>query len=222
MKTILITGSSRGLGSCIKDFFIKKGYNVIAPNREELDLSDPNSIILYVDKLKNKRIDVLINNAGVNNINPLINVNLSEVLNIFNINTFSPLILTKEIIKKYFIPNNGGQIINICTFWLSQTKEHRTTYGMSKAALDYLTKSIAIEFGSKNILCNSISPGFIDTDLTRKNNDKESLNKIIDKIPLKRLADTKDITSLIYFLVKENKYINGENIYIDGGISKSF
>ena len=93
---------------------------------------------------------------------------------------------------------------------------------MSKAALEYLTKSIAIEFGEKNIICNCISPGFIDTKLTRQNNSESDINTIANNIPLKRLAQTNEITELINFLIKNNTYINGENIYIDGGVSKNY
>ena len=221
MRTILITGASRGLGKSIKENFSKREFNVVAPSREELDLSKPESVKTFIKSLKLEKIDILINNAAVNNISPLINIELDSIIETFNINTFSPLLLTKEVIRKYFLPNGGGQIINICTFWLKRTKEYRTTYGMSKAALNYLTKSIAIEFGSKNIRCNSISPGFIDTDLTRKNNSENELKDIEEKIPIKRLAKPNEISDLINFLI-DNEYINGENIYIDGGISKSF
>jgi len=221
MKTIFLTGSSGGLGSSIYDRF-KEEFNIIAPTRAELDLSNPISIENYFEKNNFQNIDILINNAGVNQLNNFIDITHEELLNTFNINTFSPLFISQEIIKRFFLQNKGGQIINIGTFWLSKTRAYRTTYGMSKAALEYLTKSIAIEFGEKNIMCNCISPGFIDTKLTRQNNSESDINTIAHNIPLKRLAQTNEITELINFLIKNNTYINGENIYIDGGVSKNY
>lgn len=221
MKTIFLTGCSGGLGSSIYDRF-KEEFNIIAPTRAELDLSNPISIENYFEKNNFQNIDILINNAGVNQLNSFIDITHEELLNTFNINTFSPLFISQEIIKRFFLQNKGGQIINIGTFWLSKTRAFRTTYGMSKAALEYLTKSIAIEFGEKNIMCNCISPGFIETKLTRQNNSESDINTIANNIPLKRLAQTNEITELINFLIKNNTYINGENIYIDGGVSKNY
>lgn len=221
MKTIFLTGRSGDLGNCIYNRF-EKEYKIIAPSRAELDLSKPNSIKDYFKKNNFKKIDILINNAGINIINNFKDVTHQELINTFNVNTFSPLFITQEIIKRFFLKNKGGKIINIGTFWLSKTKALRTTYGMSKAALEYLTKSIAIEFGKNNIICNCISPGFIDTKLTRQNNSESDICNISSNIPLNRLAKTNEITELINFMINNNTYINGENIYIDGGVSKNY
>ena len=220
-KKVLITGASRGIGKSIKDAYEKSGCEVICPTRQEMDLSSGKSIITYLEKL-NTPIDILINNAGVNFINNFNNLEFKELEETFQINTLSPYIISKYFIENFFIPQKSGSIINIGSLWIIKTREGRASYSMSKAALEAMTKSIAIEFGSMNIICNMISPGFIGTDLTYKNNSDTEINSIIEKVPLKRLGQSEEIADLALFLGLNNKYITGQNIYIDGGISKNF
>lgn len=218
---ILLTGGSRGIGLAIKNSFEKEGCNVIAPTRYEMDLLSRESISNYLGNIK-QPIDVLVNNAGINNIESFINVSIKDLEEALQINAFAPFLISQYCINNFFLNQNKGVITNIGTVWLAKNRIGRASYTMSKAALESMTKSIAIEFGNKNIRCNMVSPGFIGTDLTYQNNTKDDLNKIIQNIPIKRLGNPEEVADLVVYLSLKNSLITGENIYIDGGISKNF
>jgi len=118
------------------------------------------------------------------------------------------------------ISQDYGRIINISSIWGNVSRPKRVIYGVSKAGLNGLSKSIAVEYGNKNILSNSVSPGFTQTELTKKTNTEKEIEEIADKIPLKRLASTNEIAKTVEFLASENNtYITGQNIIVDGGFT---
>jgi len=205
---VLVTGGSRGIGKEICDVFMKNGHEVIAPTREELDLSKP--ITTTYDK-----IDILVNNAGVNRIKPILE---SDDLETMQINYFSPLSLFKNCLphmqKQYY-----GRVVNVGSIWVDFAKPGRSSYSASKNALQSLSKAITAEYTNYNILANTVSPGFILTDMTMQNNSEDDLRNIRSKIPLGRLGNPNEIACLVYFLSVENSYISGQNIVIDGGYS---
>jgi 3-oxoacyl-[acyl-carrier protein] reductase len=112
-----------------------------------------------------------------------------------------------------------GRILNIGSIWVEQTKKNRSAYSASKAALDALSRSITAEYAQYNILANTLSPGFIGTQLTYKNNTPEDLKQIVSNVPVGRLGTPAEIATLAYFLTVDNTYISGQNIIIDGGFS---
>jgi 3-oxoacyl-[acyl-carrier protein] reductase len=206
---ILITGGSRGLGSDICEVFKKYGHEVIAPTRKELDLSQPFSF--NADK-----IDILINNAGINIIDSIFEgENYEEMM---KVNYFSPLRLFKLCLP-HMKKQNYGRVVNIGSVWVDYAKPGRSSYSASKNALHSLTKAITAEYGSYNILANTVSPGFFITDMTFQNNTEEDLKNLRSKIPLGRLGYTNEVADLVYFLTVKNSYISGQNIVIDGGYS---
>ena len=206
---VLITGGSRGIGSDICEIFKKYGHEVIAPTREELDLSQPFSFI--PDK-----IDILINNAGINIIDFIFEgENYEEMM---TVNYFSPLRLFKLCLP-YMKKQNYGRVVNIGSVWVDYAKPGRSSYSASKNALHSLTKAITAEYGTYNILANTVSPGFFITDMTFQNNTEEDLKDLRSKIPLGRLGYTNEVADLVYYLSVNNSYISGQNIVIDGGYS---
>ena len=206
---VLITGGSRGIGSDICEIFKKYGHEVIAPTREELDLSQPFSFI--PDK-----IDILINNAGINIIDSIFEgENYKEMM---TVNYFSPLRLFKLCLP-YMKKQNYGRVVNIGSVWVDYAKPGRSSYSASKNALHSLTKAITAEYGTYNILANTVSPGFFITDMTFENNTEEDLKDLRSKIPLGRLGYTNEVADLVYYLSVNNSYISGQNIVIDGGYS---
>lgn len=206
---ILVTGGSRGIGKDICDKFIKEDHEVIAPTREELDLSQPISFI--PDK-----IDILINNAGINLTDSVFDgENYEEIM---QVNYFSPLRLFKLCLP-HMKKQNYGRIINIGSVWVDYAKSGRSAYSASKNALHSLTKSITSEYGAYNILANTVSPGFFITDMTLQNNTEEAIKELRSKIPVGRLGYTNEVADLVYFLAIRNSYISGQNIVIDGGYS---
>lgn len=205
---ILLTGGSRGIGKCIKDLFTKMGHTVYAPTRKELDL-------LYTVELPKTDFDIIVNNAGINPLKNILNI---EPNTIMQINYTAPLQIIQQCLP-YMIKQKYGRIVNLGSIWMDLAKEMRGAYSSSKSALHALTKTIAAEYSSKNILANTVSPGFIYTDLTKQNNTPKQLKKISKTIPVGRLGEPIEIAKTIYHLTVENTYITGQNIVIDGGYS---
>jgi 3-oxoacyl-[acyl-carrier protein] reductase len=216
-KNVFLTGGSRGIGKAIKDRFIKAGYIVYSPTREELDLSDIQSIKNYIERHRTITFDVIVNNAGINEINLLENINEHDMESMFQVDLIAPILLLKG-----FIPNmkkrNNGRIVNIGSIWAVVSKEGRGLYSSVKNGLHGITNALALELARYNILVNTICPGFTLTELTKKNNTDMEINKINESIPLKRMAWPEEIAEFIYFLCSENNtYITGQKICIDGG-----
>jgi 3-oxoacyl-[acyl-carrier protein] reductase len=114
---------------------------------------------------------------------------------------------------------NWGRILNISSIFGVVTKEKRAAYSMTKAALNSLTRTSAIEFGPGGVLVNSLAPGFVDTELTRQNNSEAQIEAITTTIPLRRMAQPSEIASVAQFLVsEENSYLSGQTIIVDGGL----
>jgi len=204
---ILVTGSSRGIGKAIVERFVRGGHVVHAPTREELNLSKE---VVLADPT----FDVVINNAGINPLKDIPDISDQEVM---RVNYLSPLEIVQQCLP-YMVDQKFGRIVNIGSVWIDLAKSKRSAYAASKCALHSLTKSITAEYASKNILANTVSPGFIGTDLTYQNNSKDELEKIIQSVPVGRLGTPSEVADLVYFLsVPQNNFISGQNIFIDGG-----
>jgi len=219
MKAI-ITGGSRGIGKAIVEKFLSQGVSVIQPSRSELDLSNVESITHFLNSINLDEIDILVNNAGVNDLCSIENLGLNELMNIFQINCNSAFLLSQALLKS-FQKKQYGRIINIGSIWTERAFPLRGSYSMAKSALFAMTKMIAVENAPNNILCNMISPGFIETELTLKNNTPEQLNQFLQKVPLNKMGKPSDVGSLAYYLTVENNFITGQNIFIDGGYTCS-
>ena len=207
MLRILVTGSSRGIGKAIVERFVRGGHVVHAPTREELNLSKE---VVLADPT----FDVVINNAGINPLKDIPDISDQEVM---RVNYLSPLEIVQQCLP-YMVDQKFGRIVNIGSVWIDLAKSKRSAYAASKCALHSLTKSITAEYASKNILANTVSPGFIGTDLTYQNNSKDELEKIIQSVPVGRLGTPSEVADLVYFLsVPQNNFISGQNIFIDGG-----
>lgn len=205
---VLVTGGSKGIGKAIVSKFIDHGHEVVFPSRLELDLSKK---IL----LNNPEYDILINNAAIN---PLKNiVDISDEI-VMRVNYFSPLEITQQCLP-YMIYKNYGRIINIGSIWIDIAKKNREAYSASKQALHSLTKSLTAEYAQNNILTNTISPGFIETDLTFQNNTKKEIENIVRNIPVGRMGNVEEIANFVYYISIQNDFMSGQNIVIDGGYS---
>ncbi len=225
-KTALITGASDGIGKTIYNDFKKLGAKVIGTCNQkkmkgliQVDFNDTRSVKKFLEKInKYKKIDILINNAGTNILNPVNKLIENDIYKLININTVGPTLITKVISKK-MIKNRYGRIINMCSIFGEITKEKRVLYNITKFGLNGLTKGSAIDLAKSQILVNSISPGFVSTKLTKKILGKK-INTLKKEIPLKRLASSDEISKIVLFLASDlNTYLTGQNIIVDGGFT---
>jgi len=205
---VLLTGGSRGIGAAIKAVFKSHGHEVHSPTREEIDLSE----VPYVE---DPTYDIVVNNAGINPISELNELNYEEDY-VMKVNYFSPLHIIKQCLP-YMVKNGYGRIVNIGSIWTKLSKPGRSNYSASKCALDSLSRSITAEYAKNGVLCNTVSPGFILTDLTLQNNTEEELDSIKRSVPVNRLGDCREVADLVYYLTVNNTFITGQNILIDGG-----
>jgi NAD(P)-dependent dehydrogenase (short-subunit alcohol dehydrogenase family) len=203
---VLITGGSRGIGSATTALFIKKGHTVWSPSSTQLNLLNP---VL----LDNPCFDIVINNAGINPIKGVLDISDRDVM---RVNYEAPLEIIQQCLP-YMIKNNFGRIINLGSVWIDKAKPKRLAYSASKNALHSLTKALTAEYAMQNILTNTVSPGFIGTDLTYQNNSTAEIEDIVKDIPIGRLGTPTEVAEVIYQLTVHNKYITGQNLIIDGG-----
>ena len=234
-KTVLITGATRGIGkelanqldSMSADLILTgtnndeiERLNSLYSNRKYfvLDLESEDSINLFFSEIdKINKIDLCINNAGINIVEDFIDSKTENYDKILDINLKGPYLINKFIAKKMVL-NNFGKIINVASIWSIKSKVGRSIYSISKNAIHGMTKSMAIELSKYNILVNTVSPGFTKTDLTMSTNSINEIKAIEDSIPLKRLAEPKEIAKAVIFLLSDkNTYISGQNIVVDGG-----
>ena len=215
-KTALITGASRGIGKSIKEILSKDGIEIISPTRNELDLSSSESIDKFLSQVS-ADIDIIINNAGILKVGEYNEFSSDDFHEILQVNVVAPFKIISGFVEKMKV-QNFGRIVNISSVWGQKSKKGRTLYSSSKAALDALTRSLAIEFASYNILINSVAPGYIETDMLKQCNTEEELSIIRDTIPMKRFGKKVEIAELVRFLSSEdNSYITGQVFTIDGG-----
>ncbi len=242
MKTILITGASRGIGREIAKLFAKNGYNVaINYNKSindakslynEIVSINANAILLKAD-VKNPNevkqmvedtiacfghIDVLVNNAGISYKGLIFDESDEQTQEIINVNLLGSIYTSKYVIPS-MLKNGSGKIINISSIWGNVGASLESTYSASKAGLIGLTKSLAKEYGYNNICVNCICPGVIDTDMN-KNLSKAELDETIKQIPAGKIGKTNDISNLVLFLAESTgDYITGQIITVDGGFT---
>jgi 3-oxoacyl-[acyl-carrier protein] reductase len=218
IRTALITGASRGIGLAITARMRSAGINVLTPTRQQLDLSSNESIDQFL-RTTEEPIDILVNNAGINLIANSSEVSDKNIEDTIQINLIGPIRLIRGIIPS-MIQNNYGRIVNISSIWSMVSKRGRLTYSASKAGLNSITKTLAVELASCNILVNAVAPGYINTELTKMNNTADQIEEIKKLIPLGRLAEPEEIAEVVYFLCSAaNTYITGQVITADGGFS---
>ena len=220
-KTVFLTGGSRGIGAAIRHELVTAGYAVISPSRGELDLASRDSVEADLKGHVDLAVDVLINNAGMNVPEKISKISWDTWSKTLQTNLASAVRLI-QFLAPGMSSRGYGRILNTSSILGMVTKEGRAAYSMTKAALDALTRSAALEFGAGGVLVNSLAPGYVDTELTRKNISPAALTSIIRTIPLGRIADPKELARVAGFLVSDqNTYLTGQTIVVDGGFTCS-
>jgi len=234
-KTALVTGGARGIGKSIVTILIDAGCTVMYTGTQkkpdlpienasykQLDLSDKKSIDQFIKNVLNntKKIDILINNAGINIIEPIDELKEENWQKVLDVNLTGPMILIKEISKKMKKNNNGGKILNISSIFGCISKAKRNSYSASKTGLIGLTRASALDLAPYDILVNALCPGFTLTELTRSILPKNEIKDLASQIPLGRFADVSEIAKNAVFLCSDlNSYMTGQTFVVDGGFT---
>ena len=215
-KVVFLTGGQRGIGLCIKNTFEKMGARVISPSIEELNLLSRESTKHYVDCF-NDKVDIYIHCAGINNVARIEDINIDDVTDTFEINYFCNILLLKKMIPE-MKKKNDGKIVFISSLYALVSKEGRISYSSSKNALTGLCKTLALELGPHNIMVNCLAPGYVMTEMTKKNLSKDEIEKIEKMIPTGRFQQEQEIADAVVFLASDsNKSITGQVLAVDGG-----
>ena len=238
MKTVIVTGGSRGIGAAIVKELAKEKYNVVLNynNSEEAakqiqkeleeqgikieifkaDVSKREEVKALVkfalDKFKN--IDVLINNAGIAQVKPFVDITDEDWQKMMQVNLNSVFYCTQEVLVN-MIHNKKGCIINISSIWGITGGSCEVHYSVTKAGIDGMTKALAKELGPSNIRVNSIAPGAIMTDMNADCMEEE-IKEINNQIPLGKWGETIDIAKCVKWLIEDN-YTTGQIISPNGG-----
>ena len=240
-KTVLITGASRGIGKGIATVFAEHGANVVFTYSSSLDAANALETELQALSIQAKgyqsnaadfeqaqelvenvladfsTIDVLINNAGITKDNLLMRISEEDFDKVIEVNLKSVFNLTKAV-QRTMLKQRYGSIINMSSVVGLKGNAGQSNYAASKAGIIGFSKSVALELGSRNIRCNVIAPGFIETEMTAKLSE-EVVAGWRAGIPLKRGGTPNDVANACVFLASDlSSYITGQVINVDGGM----
>lgn len=239
MKNIILTGASRGLGLTIASTLLKNGYKIYAVNRtstaelEALTHQYPEQLIIInfdladCDKIKTEifekhvnlhiPIHAFINNAAIAYDDIITNLHYSLLEQMYKINVFSPMIITKNVLRNMLFNKIQGNLIHLSSISVHTGYKGLSMYASTKGALEAFSKNIAREWGEKGIRSNCIVAGFMETDMSASLT-KEQKNRIYNRNSLKKPTETSSIADTISYLLSDGaSSITGQNIFIDSG-----
>jgi 3-oxoacyl-[acyl-carrier protein] reductase len=237
-QKVLVTGATRGIGRAIAARLLQDGYEVYGTGTQnsaercavltdlagvhwlDVNFSNRDSVRDFLTVIAGLGpFDGLVNNAGVNRIKPLDEVDEDDYDFVHDTNLRAPYMISREVIRG-MAAQGSGRIVNIASIWSVITKAHRSLYSSAKTGLVGLTRALAVESGPKGILVNSVSPGFVLTDMTRESLSDEQIAELTAQVPMQRMAAPEDIAEVVRFLLSpENRYLTGQNLVVDGGFT---
>ena len=232
----LITGGATGIGAACARALAADGFRIALHYRSSeekaqkilaelpdsfglrADLSDPEAIDGIVKELKEQggRVDVLVNNAGYNENAPMLAMKLDSYDAVAGL-TRGTWYLTKLVLRRFMLRKGTGRIINISSVVGHTGNAGQIPYTMAKAGLDALTKSLAQELAGREILVNSVAPGFIETEMTAEL-PEEIQQGILARIPQGRMGTAQEVADVVSFLASRGGYVNGSVIHVNGGM----
>ncbi len=236
-RVAIVTGGGKGIGAACCRALAMEGFYVGINYRSgendarqvlsdidnqgcllEADLSDPSQVEGMVSEIRKKmgRVDTLVNNAGVSIDKNIMTMKIEE----FDVQRSvlrGAWFLVKKILRFFMLRQSSGRIINISSITGHTGNPGQIPYTMEKGAMDAMTKSLAKELTGRNILVNSVAPGFIDTDMTRALHE-DIREGILENIPLGRMGRSEEVAEVVAFLSTSGNYINGSVIHVNGGL----
>jgi 3-oxoacyl-[acyl-carrier protein] reductase len=239
-QTVLVTGATRGMGKQFADDFARLGANLILTGTDKdkietlnrqakhdqqssrkyyaVDFTNAASTDAFIESIEAyPKIDVCINNAGINRINFIDETLPGDWKDILSVNLEAPFKITR-VVSRIMKKNLYGRIINIASIFGIISKAKRSIYTTTKYGLRGLTTTTAIELAPYNILVNSVSPGFVLTELTKRILSEKEMKNLALQVPIGRFAEPGEISRVVLFLASSlNTYLTGQNIIIDGG-----
>jgi 3-oxoacyl-[acyl-carrier protein] reductase len=238
-QVAVVTGSGRGIGRAISHALAKEGAKVVISDiNEELckqtaadfekdgfeaiavpcNVTDSASVAKMVEAIVAKwgRIDILVNNAGITRDNLFMRMSEEHWQAVIDTNLTSAFKVTQPIIK-VMSKQRSGRIVNIASTSGVHGNFGQVNYAAAKSGLIGFTKTIALEYASRNITSNAIAPGFIDTDMTKALGE-EIIKNILDRVPLKRMGTPEDIAAAVVFLAGPGSYVTGQVLEVSGGL----
>ena len=241
-QTALVTGGSRGIGAAIASLLADFGANVIATGTnpgqlsqlqrdadaagrklryERVDLADDREAEAFAERIAAEPISVLINNAGVNKIALAGEVDMHDWDRIQRVNVRAPMLLCRAI-APLMAARGYGRIVNITSIFGHVSRAKRIAYSTSKSALIGLTRALALDYAARNVLANSLAPGFIDTEMTRSILSAAERAALAAAVPLGRMGNEGEIARAAAFLASSaNSFITGQSIIADGGYTSA-
>lgn len=228
-KIILITGTSKGIGKAIANYYLTQNHIVIGCSRAKSSIDHPNyrhfslevnnekAVVSMIRAVKKEfgKIDVLINNAGMASMNHLLTTSVQSIEKLFNTNFLGTFLFIREV-SKVMMKQKKGRIVNFSTIATPLKLEGEAIYSASKAAIENLTQTASKELASFNITVNAVGPTPIETDLI-KAVPKNKIQELLNKQTLQRFGTFEDIINVIEFFMNEkSKFITGQIIYLGG------
>ena len=241
-KTVAVSGCNRGIGRAIVERFSKEGYNIVACVREAseefcrflsdlslregvscaysiMDLSSEESINRCIKDIVGSkiRIDVLVNNAGVVTKGLLQMTTMQSIKDTFQVNFFGHVQFTQGLLR-LFVRQKGGVILNMCSIGGMDAYPAYVSYGCSKAAMIYFTKTLSQELACHGVRVNGLAPSMTDTRM-REEMGEAANEEILRRTAMKRIAEPKEIADLAFYLASDRStFITGQIVRIDGGM----
>lgn len=237
-KVVIVTGASKGIGREIAKRLTLKGYQVVANYhtskedaeslkkeleeqgigidflKADLSCRDDAKKLVQFALNKYKKVDILINNAGISEYGLFTDITDEKWNQIINVNLYSAFVMSQEVVQN-MIARKEGCIINISSIWGMVGASLEVLYSISKAGMDGLTKALAKELGPSGIRVNSVAPGIIETQMNSHLTEEEK-KAIVEEIPLEKIGKPEDIAKCVEWLI-EDKYTTGQIISINGG-----
>jgi 3-oxoacyl-[acyl-carrier protein] reductase len=214
---VLVLGGRGDIGSAIAKRFSDADHEVLVVGRADFDLTSPESIDDWFER-PHPPIGILIHSAGLNYPKRFDELNDEEIRECFAANVEGFLQVARWAIPD--LAAQQGRIVVLSSIFGFLSRVGRLPYAMSKHALVGIVKTLALELADDGVLVNAVSPGYVDTKLTRANNDGATIARLTSAVPMRRLGTPEDVAEVVYFLGSaNNRYMTGQDVVVDGGFS---
>jgi NAD(P)-dependent dehydrogenase (short-subunit alcohol dehydrogenase family) len=220
-RRAVVTGGTRGIGAAVAERLARDGAEVAALGRADADLADRAAAEALAARLASERVDVLVNCAGINAIAPFAEIDPADFDRIHEVNLRAPMLLCRAVVGG-MRERGWGRIVNIGSIWGVVSRARRASYSASKFGLDGLTAALAAEVAADGVLANCVSPGVVETEMTRSVLGESGMAELVAQVPAGRLAQPAEVAELVAWLAgPANTFVSGQNVVIDGGFSRT-